>query len=143
MSEPAILYAALHTKAGAELLNETVTEKQIRFMVRVKRGQPTTMWLSIVDHLIMLGDQQIATGKPEWTIDISKQYFRRPDLKYGWRVILQSSHLKSVCEELAQSIGSVRIQSQAQEIQEVALHGSPSRKSGGLTGHVATGPLAR
>lgn len=135
----------MHAKAGAELLSETPTEKQLRFMMRVKKGQPTTIWLDIVDHLIMLGDQQIATGNAAWTIDISKQYFRRPNLKFSWRVILQTrgESLKPFYAGLAQSIGNISQQAtQAHEITEVRLHGNPNRKSGGLTGTVAVGPLA-
>lgn len=143
MSDQAVLYAALQTKTGAELLNEVVTERQLRFMMRVKKGQPTAIWLNVIDHIIALGDKQVASGSPAWTIDISKQYFRRPELKYGWRIILQSSNIKGTCLELAASIANVSQHAgQQHEITEVQLHGSPSRKSGGYTGTVAVGHLA-
>lgn len=145
MSKPGLIYAACHerTSGGWELLNETHTEKQLRFMMRIKSGPPTTIWLSIVDRLLELGDQQLATGKPAWTIDISKQYFRKPTFKYGWRIILQSAELPKVFETLATEIKAVKSQVFAVEVQEVALYGSPNRsKTAGLLGHVPIGPLA-
>jgi len=141
MSKPALIYAALHEKVGAELLNETVKENQLRFMLRVKLGQSTTTWLATIDHLIMLGDRQLATGKPEWTIDVSKQYFRKPDLKYGWRIIIQEAELSKYYDMLAREIRSVQVQ--GYQIEEVKLHGSPNRsKTAGLLGHVPIGPMA-
>lgn len=140
MSKPGIFFAALHEKTGAELLNETSNERQLRFMMRVRRGPTTTLWLGVIDHLIMLGDQQLSTQKPEWTIDISKQYFRRPELKYGWRIILQGQELASHYEMLANEVRGVQVQ--AAQITEVRLYGSPNRKSGGLYGQVLVGPLA-
>jgi hypothetical protein len=145
MSKPGLIYAACHDRTGGgwELLNEERTEKQLRFMMRVKRGQPTTIWLGIVNRLLELGDQQRATGNPAWTIDISKQYFRKPDLKYGWRIILQGPDLPSCFEMLANEIRKAQAEIMAVEIQEVKLHGSPNRsKTAGLFGHVPIGPLA-
>ena len=111
--------------------------------MRIKSGPSTTTWLSIADRLIELGDQQLATGKPAWTIDISKQYFRKPAFKYGWRVILQSAELSKIFEPLAMEIKAVKTQIFAVEVQEVALYGSPNRsKTAGLLGHVPIGPLA-
>jgi|SRR5688572_7577281 len=133
MSDAAILHAALHQKTGAELLDEKATEKQLRFMVRVKRGQSTTLWLAVIDHLLALGDQQLSSGSPAWTIDISKQYFRRPELKYGWRIILQSSNLKAVCEQLASAVETLRPSMQNVMLEEVPLHGNPNRKGGRMT----------
>lgn len=145
MSTSAVIYAACHerTSGGWELLNESQTDRQLRFMLRVRPGVPTTIWLSIVDRLLELGDQQLATGKPAWTIDISKQYFRKPTIKYGWRVILQGAELATHFDALAAEIRAVQSQVFAVEVQEVKLHGSPNRsKTAGYMGHVPIGPMA-
>lgn len=143
MSAASVLYAALHEKVGAEVLNESLKGKQLNFMLRIKKGQSTTLWLAVIERLLTLADAQKANGNPEWTLDISKQYFMRPDLKYGWRVILQSTKLDELFEPLAQEVLASKTQAQVAEIQEVPLHGNPNRRSGGLTGTVPVGPAAR
>lgn len=128
MTEQNVLYAALADKTGAELLNEKVSDRQLRFMVRVRKGPNTTMWLAVIDRLLELADSQTAPAK--WTIDISKQYFRRPDLKFGWRVILQGENLAQYYEPLAREVLAVHPNNAGKELQEVPLHGSPNRKVG-------------
>lgn len=142
MSAASVLYAALHEKVGAEVLNETLKGKQLNFMLRIKKGQSTTLWLAVVERLLTLADAQKATGNPEWTLDISKQYFMKPDLKFGWRVILASAKLDELFASLAQEVLAARFQTQVTEIQEVQLHGSPNRRSGGYTDTVRVGPAA-
>jgi hypothetical protein len=146
MSRGSGLYAALHEKTGAELLNETEKPQQLRFMMRVKKGMPTTMWLSIIDRLLQLGDEQLVANKGSgvtWTIDISKQYFRRPELKYGWRVILQGEGLWDHLPILAEEVRKVTVEAAIVEIQEIPLHGSPNRsKTAGYMGTVPLGVAA-
>ena len=137
MSDQAVLYAALHAKTGAELLNEVVTEKQLRFMVRVPAGPTTTIWLGLVKHLLVATRQNAP-----WTMDISKHYFLTPegDLRYGWRLIVQAPDLNSALAAIARSVNEAPVV--ATQIEEVRLHGSPTRRVGGLMGHVNVGAAA-
>jgi hypothetical protein len=136
------LLTVFHERVGAELIQgtENITETQVRFLMRVPKGPPTTRWLSIIDRMIDLGDQQLATKAPEWTLDISKQYFRRPELRYGWRFIFQGKELAKWLPQIADSIKKMPIR--AQQIEEVRLNGSPNRRVGGYYGQVPVGPLA-
>ena len=137
------LIAVFRERVGAEILEgtENVTETQARFLLRIPKGPPTTGWLSIVDRLLELGDQQLATKAPTWTIDVSKQYFRRPDLRYGWRLILQSKELATYLPALAKDIKSIQLR--VHQLEEVRLNGSPTRRvSKGYADKVLVGPLA-
>lgn len=136
------LLTVFQERASAEVIagTEAFGETQVRFLVRIPKGPPTTRWLSIIDRLLELGDQQLATKAPEWTLDISKQYFRRPDLRYGWRLIFQGKDLGSWFPRLAEAVKKVQIR--AQQIEEVRLNGSPNRRVGGYTDKVLVGPLA-
>lgn len=143
MSDPDIIFAALHEKMGAEIINQTSSEKQARFMLRIKKGPNTTIWLSVIEHLLVLADTQLATGQPHWTIDVSKQYFRKDgELKFGWRVILQGAQLQEHFKSIANEIHAAKLTGPVMEVQEVQLHGSATRRSGGYTGTVAVGPAA-
>lgn len=137
------LYAALHALAGVQVIpgTETRTEVQLRFMVRIQPGAPTQRWLGVVDQLLTAADAQLASGKPAWTVDISKQYFRRPHLKYGWRLIFQGQGLDPHLHALATSLRPIQVRSR--ELDEIPLYGSPSRsKTAGPMGTVALGPAA-
>lgn len=142
MTAPSILYAAMHEKVGAEVVDESIKGKQLLISLRIKKGSPTTMWLAIVEHLLVLASQELATHKPQWTIDISKHYFLKPDLKYTWRVIIKSDNLESHYEKLAKAILATKLQVTPTEITEIPLYGNPNRRAGGLTGTVAVGPAA-
>lgn len=138
-----LLYAALHERTGVEVPlpgTQNETETQLRFMARVHRGNPTTLWLGVVRHLLVFSRQP---GLP-WTLDISKRYFVTPedDLKYGWRIIIQSSALTpDIFVQLAQQVRGVQVQ--GRQLEEVQLHGSPTRsRTAGLYGQVPVGPLA-
>src|SRR4051812_27791342 len=94
------LYDAIARRTGAAIIkgSETLTEKQFRFMVRVPAGPATTLWLSVVHHLL-----RNAQNRP-WTIDISKHYHATPegDLRYGWRIILQATEVTAQFPSLAE-----------------------------------------
>jgi hypothetical protein len=143
MSSPSILYAALHEKVGAEVLNEAQKGKQLNFSLRIKKGASTTLWLAVVERLLTLANEELTKADPSWTLDISKQYFMKPDLKFSWRVILKSDAMPELCDALAKEVLAAKLQQQVTEVQEVNLHGSPNRRSGGYTGTVPVGPLAR
>lgn len=129
MSNQSVFISALNERIGAEVVSEKRTDKQLRLMLRIKRGQSTTIWLSIIERLLELENEQKATGSPAWTIDISRQYFLDPDLKYGWRVILQGSPLDQHFSTLAKGVKEATVKSTA-EVTEIPLYGNPNRRSG-------------
>lgn len=134
MSSPQVLYDALAERTGAEVINEERKERQLRFMLRVKKGRNTTVFLAIVEALLATAEVQLAQDKPAWTIDISKQYHLRPDLRYGWRVILQGADLNPYFDLLANAVRSAQVKSSAVnsggDYQEIRLRGSPNRRAG-------------
>lgn len=140
VSGAAVLYNALGERMGGELIagSETYTPNQLRFMIRVHSGPPTTRWLGIVQHLLTVSKK----ASPAWSIDISKQYFVDPggSLRYGWRVILQGQLIAGYLEEVAREVRSAEVK--GSQIEEVRLNGSPTRRVGGLMGHVAVGASA-
>jgi hypothetical protein len=140
MTKPTILYEAFNARAGAQVISETLSENQVRFMVRVQKGPSTKRWLAITKCLLQLARR----GAP-WTIDISKQYFLMPDneddQRYGWRLIIQGKDLESHFATMAKAVKGMHIQ--AEQLDEVTLNGSPNRRvSAGYTDKVLVGPLA-
>lgn len=90
-----LLYQHLHQRTGFEVVNQTVGENQIRIIHRIsKEGMEN--WLAVMDALFD------AEAVSPWSIDLSKQYFKRGRVVYGWRFILQApnvvEHLPSVIE---------------------------------------------
>lgn len=138
MTTPNVFYSAITARAGSEVIpgSEVLSEKQLRFMIRVAPGPTTTVWLGLVRHL--LGASRGST----WTIDISKQYFLTPDgdLRYGWRIILQAASIAQHFQALADIVKKAEVR--GAQLEEVKLNGSPNRRVGGYFGHVATGPAA-
>jgi hypothetical protein len=136
------LLKVLQERVSSEVIpgTETITDSQVRVLLRVPKGPTTTRWLQIINRLLELGDEQVATKNPQWTIDISKQYFRRPDLKFGWRLIFQGKNMDKYFPLLAKEVKTLHIQ--AQQIEEVRLNGSPTRRVGGYSGTVPVGPAA-
>lgn len=140
MNRPAaVLYAVLHEKTGAEIISgtEVMSASQLRFLVRVKPGQPTTRWLGVVEGLLSV------SIKAKWGLDISKQYFLAPHLKFGWRIILQSSDLENHIALLAEAVKHTQVRGAPVQEEDIPLQGSPNRSpTAGLMGTVATGPGA-
>lgn len=137
------LITICHERVHAELIEgtENITDAQVRFLLRVPKGPDTARWLSVIDHMLEIGDQQKHVSKaPEFTLDISKQYFRRPGLKFGWRLIFQGKELEKWLPVIADSVKKMHIR--AQQLEEVRLVGSPNRRVGGYTDKVLVGPLA-
>lgn len=134
-----MLYTVLHEKTGAEVIagTEVLTATQLRFLMRVKPGNPTTHWLGVVEGMLSI------SAKAKWGLDISKQYFLAPHLKFGWRIILQSTDLENHINLLAEAIKHVQVQGVAVMEQEIPLQGSPNRSpTAGPMGSVAIGPAA-
>lgn len=139
MTAPSILYAALHEKCGAEVIpsTEALTASQLRFLMRVKPGVNTARWLGVLESLLI-----ISIGA-KYGLDVSKQYFLGPNLKFGWRVILQSSELPAHIALLAEAVKHAQVRGVPVQEVEVPLVGSPNRSpTAGLMGTVATGATA-
>ena len=134
-------YEALRLKVSAEVLNETATETQVRFILRVPRGVQTTRWLDVCRSLLQL------ERNAQWSMDLSRNYFLMPqdqeDMRYRWRVIIQGLNLSQYDAAIAARIREVRFHSRTQ-IDEVPLHGNPNRsRTAGPIGSVPIGPAAR
>ena len=83
------LYAALSAK-GFQLVGETVGEKQLRLVGRVPQLQ-MPQWLKVLEAL---RPEDGAPNALPWSVDISKQYFKKGGkTKYAWRLILQGENL--------------------------------------------------
>ena len=131
------VYHELNRRTGAELVNETPSEHQVRVVFRVPKGAGTRTWLLLMDRLLEVSE------KAPWTLDVSKQYFRlNGGLRYCWRIIFQGQGMQAHDQQIASSFQSVRAPASAQ-LTEVPLHGSPNRSpTAGLSGHVPVGPAA-
>ena len=135
------LYASLKACVGAEILHETVSPSQVRFIVRIPRGQQTTQWLEVVRSLL-----QMEVNAP-WNLDVSRNYFLMPndieDMRFRWRVILQGEDIATHDEAIAHRIQKAPRKANTQ-IMEVKLHGSPNRsRTAGLFGTVPIGQPTR
>ena len=127
------LYAVFHNRSGFEVVNETVTDSQVRVIHRVgKNGMPN--WLMIMDALI-----DAAEAAP-WNLDLSKQYFKRNGiLIYGWRFILQAP---SVLDHVPSLIAVVKQAPRArQTIDEQPLAGASASRNSLKRGKGAQNPL--
>lgn len=139
MSKPSFLYVALHEKTGAEVISgtESLSAGQLRFMARVKQGPPTTRWLDTIEHVL-----KFSAGKP-WGLDISKQYFVSPNLKFGWRIIIQCQDMAVCLQHLVEAVKAAQVKAAEHVEYDVPLTGSPNRSpTAGLMGHVVVGPAA-
>lgn len=116
------LYQVLGERAGFEVVNQTVSENQVRIIHRIsKEGMPN--WLNVMESLFD------ASEAATWDIDLSKQYFKRnSQVVYGWRIILQGSN---VIEQLSSVIEAVKVAPRAvQSIDEQPLVGASSSRRG-------------
>jgi hypothetical protein len=111
------LKQSLHLKAGFEVVQQNVTDKQIRLVGRVPRDK-TGQWLLVVERLLLREQEPDCA----WNLDISKQYFLRGNrLLYGWRVILQAP---SVAEHVDELVNIAKTTPMVQrQLEEVALVG--------------------
>lgn len=127
------LYTVLNQRAGFEVVNQTVTDNQIRVIHRVaKGGMPN--WLMVMDCLIE------ASESAPWNIDLSKQYFRRASrLIYGWRFILQADN---IVEHLPDVIAAIQRAPRARQIvDEQPLAGASTNRNSLTRGKGAQNPL--
>lgn len=107
---------------GFEAVSKNVTAKQVRLLGRVPQAGMSN-WLVAVDWLLAKGENA------PWTIDISKQYFRRNGkLLFAWRIILQAEDVSKYYGDLGEA---VRNSPKAKTtVEEYTLHGvGPDRNS--------------
>ncbi len=130
---------------GFEAVSKNITAKQLRLLGRVPQASMNN-WLVAMDWLLAKGESS------SWTIDISKQYFRRNGkLLFAWRIILQATD--DVTQHYADLGEAVRNSPKAKTtVEEYTLHGaSASRNSlskargaqSGLNGGVGPAAIRR
>ena len=94
------LYSILHKRVGFEVRSQSRSEQQLRLLARIPPNN-MTKWLSIMNRLFEEESEQ------PWSLDISKQYFRRGDrVIYAWRVIIQGPELETHLKTLVRLIAS-------------------------------------
>ena len=127
------LYNVLNQRSGFEVVNETVTDNQVRLIHRVSKGGMPN-WLMVMDCLID------AAEASAWNIDLSKQYFKRNGrLIYGWRFILQA---EGVLEHVPSVIAAVKGAPRArQTVEEQPLAGASANRNSLRRGKGAQNPL--
>jgi hypothetical protein len=133
------LYELLQTRVQAEIVDEEYHENRVRFNPRIPKGPQTTLWNQFVARMLQLARLELDSPRgPSWTIDISKQMTLAPDLRWGWRVILQSPAIAETVLAIATDLKGLRVRSS--QIEEVRLVGSPNRsRTAGPTGTVPVG----
>lgn len=88
----------LQVRGGFEAVNHSTKNTQLRILGRVP-PQSMDGWLIIVQRLLM------ASGKSNWTVDISKPYFlKNGKVVYGWRLIFQGEEIWNQLDDIAQLI---------------------------------------
>ena len=94
---------ALHAKAGFELIEHSVKTDQLRLIGRIPQDetrQNINNWLLVIDSFL----NAVEEGA-KWSVDISKQYFRKGPqgqrkVVYAHRVIIQ-------CKDVAEVYGEI------------------------------------
>lgn len=127
MSEPLQkLKAVLLNKAGFQPVQESCTDRQLRFVGRVSPNK-TAQWLRVMERLL------VREHEAPWTIDLSKQYFLRGSkLLYGWRMILQGEGVEQYFEDVIATVMSApTIQSQVEEVRLYGRGNNDASMSGG------------
>jgi len=138
------LRAALHRRAGFEVVDASAGENQIRLVGRVppNAGQQNIL---IIQRLL------VTCETTPWKVDISRVYFVRgvnKKLLYAWRFIFQASgieqHLQHIVETIQNTPRPARL-----ELTEFPLTGtSPNRnrlvngKGAGFVDKTPIGPMA-
>ena len=127
------LIQTLSTRAGFDVVNQSVTDNQVRIIHRVaKEGMPN--WLVVMQELLQ------ASETAPWSVDLSKQYFlRNGRLIYGWRFILQApdvlEHLDAVIKAVEKAPRARRI------IEEQPLAGASAHRNTLVRGRGAQSTL--
>lgn len=139
MIRPNLIKAALFESMNIETTKETVTDTQVRLLLRVPKGNSTARWLGVIDALLTYFEGKAGS---EGSVDISKHYFKQGgEVRYSWRFLLQGPKIESYYEELAQLIRNVR--TQVVQLEEVALQGSPRRAKNVRMTPASMAPIAR
>ncbi len=94
------LVRMLQMRGGFEVVNHQAAPNQLRLLGRV-RNPSMDAWILVVNQL-----KSVEESAP-WSIDISKQYFRRGGkLMFAWRVILQAENVEQCYAHVAQSVSN-------------------------------------
>jgi hypothetical protein len=109
------LKQALAQKAGFEVVQESSTDRQVRYVGRVAPSK-VKQWLWVAEQLLIHSD-----GAP-WSLDLSKLYFLRGGkLMYGWRLIIQGENVAQYQAALIAAVSKApAVQAQ---LEEVRLYG--------------------
>jgi hypothetical protein len=122
---------ALAQRAGFEVVQESCTTKQIRYVGRVAASK-AKQWLRVAEQLLQQSD-----GAP-WSLDLSKLYFLRGGkLMYGWRLIVQGEDVMQYQAALVAAVTKApTVQAQLEEVRlygrgnnEVMEHGGRGAQS--------------
>lgn len=89
----------LKLRGGFETVNANPSQGQVRLLGRVPKDHMGA-WLLIVNELLVRG------SGTSWSVDISKQYFRRDGkVMFAWRIILKAADaaqaVSAVCEAIS------------------------------------------
>lgn len=96
------IYAALATKSGFQVLQESETPTQLRILGRSHTDR-WVFFLPIIHTLLT----KVGQGGLGWSCDISKHYFLSDGrVLYGWRFIFQSSNLAAHYADIIMTINS-------------------------------------
>lgn len=94
------LIQMLQMRGGFETVNHQESPNQLRLLGRVRKPS-VDGWLLVINQL-KATEENVA-----WSIDISKQYFRRGGkLMFAWRLILQAEGVAQHYGHVAQSVGN-------------------------------------
>lgn len=118
------LFQALSHRTGFEVVNQTVTDNQIRVIHRIpKEGMPN--WLEVMESLLD------AAAAGTWNIDLSKQYFKPTNqVIYGWRMIIQAPNVVEHLPAVIQAVQSAKRSQIKTIIDEQPLVGASASRRG-------------
>lgn len=109
------LLTAFRSKAGFECTEHEIKPSQIRLIGRVPNAALRT-WHQVVPRILK-------AHKPDWSVDISKAYFLKPDYRYAWRVLIGGRDLPGAVNALMNIIEGLDGQRTVTELTEFPLVG--------------------
>jgi hypothetical protein len=120
------LLRALATKSKFELVEKTVSERQVRLVGRIPEDslkQNMNNWLLVVKTVLVAQERQ----QVPWSIDFSKYYFLKGEtgnekVVYGHRVLIQSKDIPAALESITKLVIGSR-QTAAAEVSSFPLPG--------------------
>ncbi len=147
MSTLNLLTTALYKRCGYQLINTKEALNQLRLAGRIL---PDPLNRNLENWLILTGRLLDASTGKQWTIDISKHYFRKGGKTvFEWRIIVQGEDVAQYYDELQKYVSSSP-QSSRVEMREMPLTGASKdrnnpaggKRGAGFTDRMMVGPLA-